>query len=303
MTDRVSRRQLLAAGAVGSSAAAAGCSTFGGGDTERAELLERVRELRAAVDECNSDREMLRALELEARSLDDEPFFDADVAASVRETVLPLRQSVVKMRVDHPHYEGEQSGATGWVYADGLVATNKHVADPRGPEGYELLGIETFDGERRDGEVVEAARSGDIALVAVSTDGMDPLPVGSSEDLAAADPVVSVGNPRSVGDWVLSLRSYLGEFAERSFVAEGPSVDGMSGSPVVDADGTVVGMQRAGGVPETMPAFVDTAVEESDFAFPDRLSRSSAVFERYTPRGYISCVGIEHVVETFERWV
>lgn len=282
----------------------AGCSTVSDDDPERERLLARVEDLETEVAECEAQLASLRGLQHEAASLDPWPFVDEATHERMADVVVPLRASVVKILVDHPYYEsGATPPATGWVYDDGLVVTNKHVADPRNIDGFELEAIETFDGDVRECELLESDPSIDGALLEASTDGLDPLPTGRSDDLEMDDPVVVLGHPKTVGTWVASLGAYRGEQGQRSFVAEGQSMLGMSGSPVIDEHGTVVGLHTASGVIEYLPDGMQSEFDESDFTFGEPVSRSSAVFERYPPRGYVRQLKIEPLVELFDEWL
>lgn len=322
MTEGVSRRDVLASVAAGPVAALAGCQDLLGADPdrvgrdetgtpvvseapgsneEREELLARIEDLESEVGRCHSRLATLRGLELEALGLDERPFVDDVVHERVAETVRPLRTSVVKLLMDDPHYaEGEAPPATGWVYDDGLVATNKHVADPGDLGDWEVAGVETLDGDVRDCEVLASEREIDAALLEVSTEGLDPLPTGGTEDLEMDDPVVTLGHPSTVGQWVMTLGAYRGERAGRAFVVEGASARGNSGSPMIDDEGDVVGMLGSGGAIDIFSEDVPAEFERSDFLFDESPSCSSAAFERYPQRTYVMGVEAEILVDRFE---
>lgn len=309
MTGSPSRRRLLAALVAGTSTAAAGCSlpdfgSSGTDDRDADELRETVAALEAEAATCREHLAELRGLELEAMSLDDKPLFDDEVHERMADVARERRESVVHLYVDHPDWDEPKTPAgTGWVYDDGLVATNAHVLDLAG-NFFETQTVETFDGDRRDGELFaldERPRELDAALIEVSTEGLDPLPIGSSESLEIDDPLVRIGHPGQYGSWTMALAAYRGAGGhDTRFRDEGPSGPGNSGSPILDEDGSVVGLHTGSG---TFDEFgEDDAFEDSDFVFDERIEKSSTVFERYPSRHVGNQHQIEPVVELFEEW-
>jgi S1-C subfamily serine protease len=141
---------------------------------------------------------------------------------------------------------GVLSSGSGWVVAPDLVVTNAHVV-----AGSPTVLVRRPDGSRLDGDVVAHDVRRDLALVAVDGLGLDPLPRGRAD---AGEDAATFGHP--LGREQLRVAPAR---VEGSLVADGrPGGDGAddgrevvvlaaelalgdSGSPVVDADGTVVG--------------------------------------------------------------
>jgi serine protease Do len=75
-----------------------------------------------------------------------------------------------------------------------------------------------------------------------------PLTPGNADDLEPGQPLVQVGHPGGVGNWVIALGRYLGETDTEAdgFLTSIPSEGGSSGSPTVTLDGEVVGLLSGG---------------------------------------------------------
>ena len=95
----------------------------------------------------------------------------------------------------------------------------------------------------------------DIALLRITPpSGITPVKIGSSAGLVQGQPLVVVGNPGGMGNWVATLGSYvqlrdafdLDGNPVREFKATTPSMGGNSGSPVFDLEGNVVGVLWGG---------------------------------------------------------
>jgi serine protease Do len=132
----------------------------------------------------------------------------------------------------------------GVVLGDGLVATNAHNLR-------DTTTTVTFDGGRQEqGELVAADVDGDLAVLRVDT-GDVPAVRWSGADIAAGDVVFAVARSAAGGTRVsfgivsATERAFRGPRGRRirgSVEHTAPLPRGSSGSPVVVADGTVVGL-------------------------------------------------------------
>jgi S1-C subfamily serine protease len=143
---------------------------------------------------------------------------------------------------------GEGQG-TGTVLApDGYVLTNAHVVrgvkDPR---------IRLASGEVLKGELVGQDERTDLAVVRIPVSGLSALPLADSRRLNVGQLVVAIGDPfrfeRSVSLGVISAldRSLPGRRGglEGLIQTDAAINPGNSGGPLVDADGSVVGINTA----------------------------------------------------------
>ena len=182
---------------------------------------------------------------IQRRSIFDDPFFRRFGAFG------PSRNERVTV----------QSGSAVMISADGEFLTNQHVVG-----GADAILLLLPNGERRPAEVVGTSAKLDLALLRCEPEGLQPAPLGASEDLFVGEWLVAIGYPvggRGVTDESLfqptvtvGVVSALG----RSFTPSrqrGTSEDlyypdmiqtdaainpGNSGGPLANASGEIVGI-------------------------------------------------------------
>ncbi|MDS0243047.1 MULTISPECIES: trypsin-like peptidase domain-containing protein, partial [unclassified Haloferax] len=140
-------------------------------------------------------------------------------------------------------------GATGWfVDSEGYIVTNHHVVD-----GAKELTLWTANGDEYTPTVVGKNKSPDVALLKIEAKKQPTLTIGSSDGLEVDQPMVSVGHPSSVGNWIIGLGQFTGainyEEAPDDLGSTLPGTQGSSGSPVFSMNGEVVGLTY-GGMPK-----------------------------------------------------
>jgi serine protease Do len=212
-----SRRDVLKVGLTGVAAGSAGCLGL------RSELAPRTASSDAGDPESRS-------------GATDTGEFSSDAFERAEATARDARDGVVTVRGENG------SGGTGWVIdADrGHVVTNSHVVAES-----TSFSVETFAGA-----TAGAARIGyheslvpDVALLETDADGLTELPVGNEADLEPGDPLVTVGHPGAVGNWIMSIgRHDSYEPGIDWLLSTVPTSRGNSGGPLMTVDGEVVGV-------------------------------------------------------------
>ena len=135
---------------------------------------------------------------------------------------------------------------SGVVIADGKVLTNAHNLHAGEVE------VTFADGRTATGTVAGVDADGDLAVVSVDTGGA-PVLAWAPEDSAAApgSPVFAVSNPGGrglqvtfgfVSSVVGSFRGPRGRKIQGSVEHTAPLARGSSGSPIVDEDGRLLGI-------------------------------------------------------------
>ncbi|MFF5182430.1 trypsin-like peptidase domain-containing protein [Streptomyces sp. NPDC000345] len=178
----------------------------------------------------------------------------ADSVAGIAARALP---SVVTLHVSG----SEESGTgTGFVLdTRGHILTNNHVVEPAGSGGE--ITVVFNGGETAEAKVVGRDSGYDLAVVKVSgVGGLQPLPLGNSDNVQVGDPVVAIGAPFDLEG---TVTSGIISAKERPITAGGGSGDGSdvsyvdalqtdaainpgnSGGPLLDSRGRVIGINSA----------------------------------------------------------
>src|SRR3954469_5166526 len=168
----------------------------------------------------------------------------SDFSDELESLVATAAPSVVA--VEHGH--GQGSGII--VSGDGYVITNAHVVHGRAG----VLSVRLAGGEELPAEVVGEDHASDLAVLRVGARGLPSLSLDESRRLRVGQLVLAIGNPlrfeRSVSLGVVSAidRSLPGP-GRRPFeglVQTDAAINpGNSGGPLLDARGSVVGINTA----------------------------------------------------------
>jgi serine protease Do len=193
-------------------------------------------------------------VELEQSS---EPPPPSDTAEMV-ERVLP---SVVNVRVRSVNFDpllgesqGRGQGSGVIIDSSGVIVTNFHVV--RGAVDVKVI---VKGGRSIDGTVVGAAPEKDLAVIKVEAGDLDPIEIGSSEELRLGDEVVAIGFPLGLGGpsvtkGILSAKNRAiqpqGGFPLEDTLQTDAAINpGNSGGALVDANGRLVGINTAAAGP------------------------------------------------------
>lgn len=139
------------------------------------------------------------------------------------------------------------SGGTGLVWADNLVVTSSfHTPDAT------TVGGPQPDGslDERDAQVIGRDAGTDIALVRVTGGGLTPATLRELDGLAVGNLALAIGRPgrtaraslRAIGVLGPEVRTQWGGRLERYVESDRQIPRGFAGGPLVDADGSVIGM-------------------------------------------------------------
>lgn len=151
----------------------------------------------------------------------------------------------------------QQGGGTGFVVtADGLIATNKHVANVDGAK-YTVI---TQDGKKYDAEVLAKDSANDFAILKIDAKNLPVVEYGDSDSLDIGQRVVAIGNAlgefqNSVTVGVLSGKERTVEASDATgagteeleglLQTDAAINEGNSGGPLVNTKGQVIGINTA----------------------------------------------------------
>lgn len=177
-----------------------------------------------------------------------------DSVAGIAARALP---SVVTLHVSGSE---EQGTGTGFVLDDrGHILTNNHVVEPAGDDGE--ITVTFHSGDTAEATVVGRDGGYDLAVVKVTgVSGLEPLPLGNSDNVQVGDPVVAIGAPFDLAGTVTSgiisakerpitAGGESGDGSDVSYVdalqTDAPINPGNSGGPLLDAQARVIGINSA----------------------------------------------------------
>ena len=163
-----------------------------------------------------------------------------------------IRESVV-------HVSDSSSYGTGFfVSNNGCILTNAHVTD-----GNNFVTIELSNGRKYTGTVIKEgnhilnnranSNAFDLALVKIEIDSV-PIPI-STVNPDVDEMIILVGHPGELGKWVIAAGTYNGNDPDipSESIFRLPSVfGGSSGSPIVNMNGELVGVNWGSGVDDPL---------------------------------------------------
>ena len=172
----------------------------------------------------------------------------SDGGTPVHEVYVRDGRGVVSVDVAATTEDGPAGGSGFVVDEAGHIVTNQHVV-----EDAEDISVRFADGTRRSAEVVGEDPSTDVAVIQVDAPrkALEPLTLGDSSSVGVGEPVIAIGNPLNVGISVTTgivsgvgrpikaPNNYTINDAVQTDAAINP---GNSGGPLLDARGTVIGV-------------------------------------------------------------
>ncbi len=161
------------------------------------------------------------------------------------------RRSVVLIVVQTP--QGPAQGS-GFVYdKEGRIITNNHVVEDAIPGG---ITVTFIDGTIVDADLVGTDAYVDLAVIDVDVPSylLQPVKLGSSEDLLVGEQVIALGNPFGLADTMTAgivsatgrQMEAPGDYVIVDVIQTDAAINfGNSGGPLLNMEGEVVGMNTA----------------------------------------------------------
>lgn len=158
---------------------------------------------------------------------------------STKDLVEKSKPAIV--RIESKVVDGRTAVGTGFVVApNGIIATNLHVIRDTQQLTVTLLDGKAYPVQR----IVGIDPDRDLALVSIGKTGMPTLKLGNSDEVAAGDRVVAIGNPLGMFDYTVSdgLVSTVRPFKQNFNVLQisAPISEGSSGGPLFNQYGEVI---------------------------------------------------------------
>ncbi|MDR3055747.1 MAG: Do family serine endopeptidase [Zoogloeaceae bacterium] len=133
------------------------------------------------------------------------------------------------------------------VSPDGYILTNFHVIDAAAQ-----IEVALADGRKLKARVVGSDPESDLAVIRVDTSDLPAITFGRMDNVGVGDVVLAIGNPFGVGQTVTMGivsalgRTHLGINTFENFIQTDAAINpGNSGGALVDAEGTLIGINTA----------------------------------------------------------
>lgn len=225
-------------------------------EQELAAEKERAEELREELEETTSSVEDLEAeLTLREERIEElerkvGSYYSQATIHAAREVMNKAKDAVVHFTTNYGG--GVTSGGTGWFVDEHTVITNGHVIEEYYNGNAEDMTIHTTEGNELS-FTIEGAKNTfennahvDIGVISIRESALATLDIGSTSTVDIGDPLVQVGHPSMIGNWIGALGERI-ETHTSNLTMEIPSKSGNSGSPVMNLDGDVVGCTHSSG--------------------------------------------------------
>ncbi len=172
---------------------------------------------------------------------------------SVSEIAQRVLPSVVSIRATAS--DGGSTGSGFVIDSSGYILTNNHVIAESVLSGGSIS-VRLNDGSSYPAKIVGRDSSYDLAVLKIKATSLKALQFGDSEKVAVGDSVIAIGSPLGLtGTVTLGIISAknravtAGETDENSFInalqTDAAINPGNSGGPLVDATGSVIGVNSA----------------------------------------------------------
>lgn len=256
-------------------------------ETKLEDSESRVSELQTEVEGLETEIERL-----EQQSAGNSNHQYSQAVRSKAQTVgKELRKAVVYF--DFEYTGGFSSAGTGWFIDDHHIVSNAHVLRDFANDEVQSASAYLLDGKEIDFTLTGIAEEDgpDISLVETSATAPYTPPRRDSSDVSGGTPVVMVGHPSFIGNWVISLGEAIETNYVNGFYSEIPSKTGNSGSPIVTLDGEVIALNYGSSPRNSTEGTLDPV--------------SPDVFEEYPyqERTQSAAVTVETVGEYYQRWI
>ena len=209
----------------------------------------------------------------------------AEVYASTVNSIVSINCSAVSTNIFGQRVESASSGSGFVITQDGYIVTNHHVIS-----GASSVTVTMYDGTEYPATVVGSDSDYDVAVLKIDATGLQPVTLGSSEDVNVGDTVLAIGNP--LGELTFSLTAGLVSAKDREVtLSNSLTMDliqtdcainsGNSGGALFNLYGEVIGIVSA-----KYSSYSNTTVEGIGFAIP--INHVLSIVKSIIEKGYIS---------------
>ena len=154
------------------------------------------------------------------------------------------------------------SGSGFVLTQDGYIVTNYHVIEDAANDSSVTIEVSFANGDKYDATLVGGEQDNDVAVIKIDATGLQPVTLGSSDELVVGESVYAIGNP--LGELTYSLTDGIISALDRLITTSSTNANGQtetttlnvlqtncainpgnSGGPLFDSYGNVVGIVSA----------------------------------------------------------
>ena len=171
-----------------------------------------------------------------------------DVVSTIENSVVSIITEQISYGSIFGNYVTSGAGSGVILSEDGYILTCQHVI-----EGATRITVATRDGNSYEATLVGANADADIAVVKIDATGLTPAVIGDSEQLAAGDTAIVIGNP--LGTLGGTVTYGIISATDRELVVDGSTKDliqtdasispGNSGGGLFNGSGELIGIVEA----------------------------------------------------------
>jgi len=163
-----------------------------------------------------------------------------------RPTIIDPFEFLFRNRRPRPPQEQIQLGSGVIVSREGHILTNHHVV-----ADMEKIEVQLTDGRVEPAQLIGSDEQTDIAVLKISADQIEPLPLGDSDDVHVGQMVFAIGNPfglqATVTQGIVSAkgRRAMADSGVEFLQTDASVNQGNSGGPLLNVRGEIVGINSA----------------------------------------------------------
>ena len=213
------------------------------------------------------------------------PMTDAEVYAANVNSVVSINVTGTSGTNIFGQATQTASAGSGFILTkDGYIVTNNHVIT-----GANTVKVTLYNGDTYDAAVIGSDEDYDIGVIKINAEDLQPVTLGSSNDLNVGDHVLAIGNP--LGELTFSMSGGMVSSVNRAINVDGTPFNmiqtdtsinpGNSGGPLFNQYGEVVGIVSA-----KYSSYSSEAVEGLGFAIP--INDVISMIEDLMTNGYVT---------------
>ncbi len=214
--------------------------------------VQYINNMDSGIGQNNSTNNANSGLTESLTIEDDPPTTVEAVAELVTPAVVGITTVEMTQDIFMRQYENTGVGSGFIVTEDGYIVTNQHVVTSNPTQ----ITVSLKDGRSLEASVVWSDENLDLAVIKIDANNLPVATLGDSDNLSVGEMAIAIGNPlgltfeRTVTSGIVSglnrsIAISQGSIAEDLIQTDASINSGNSGGPLLDNQGTVIGINTA----------------------------------------------------------